>query len=131
MTRVVALGALCGNASYESLHRSAHVVVAECAVLSDGRRLTLHRERGTSWGARSASGEVLDPWESVTLASLRQTALNCVLPDEDDGEDHPWVWLVGLLEKQGVETTPARLRQVPYVVEFDDSVRERLSPRDG
>jgi hypothetical protein len=102
--------------------RSLHFRVEEFAVLADGRRLRLHAERG------SGSVRGADPWEHVTLASLESDVLATVLPDdaEETGEDHPWEWLAELLARQGVETSAAELRGLPYAVEFSERLRARL-----
>ena len=99
-----------------------HFRVEEFAVLSDGRRIRLHAERGFT-----LSGGV-DPWEFLTLANLEADVRTTVLPDdaEDTGEDHPWEWLCELLRVQGIDASAEQLRAVPYVVEFSDRLRARV-----
>jgi hypothetical protein len=83
--------------------------VHEFAVLDDGRRLTLHHERGFS---TSATHMIADHAE--------QSVLMTVLPDDAEitGEDHPWEWLASLLGNHGVVVTPLQLKTAGYLVEF-------------
>ena len=90
----------------------------EFADLADGRRLTLHEERGFT-----TSGQ----WRSLTLENLERDVRTTVLPDDDDTEDeHPWEWLATLLHARGVEATAQALRLLPYDVEFSERLRARL-----
>lgn len=134
---VVALGAWCDLVPPELSTAGPGGVsfdVHEFAVLDDGRRLALHEERGwTSWlqssqPARSSGRpELLDPWSYFTIEDLEQDVLNVVLPDEEGTEEkHPWEWLRGLLQKQGVEASAEHLKTVPYTVEFSDRVLLRF-----
>jgi hypothetical protein len=92
--------------------------VHEFAELTDGRRLTLHAERGFT-----TSGQ----WRHLTLENLERDARTTVLPDDDDTEDeHPWEWLATLLHARGVESTAEALRLLPYDVEFSERLRARL-----
>ncbi len=83
--------------------------VHEFAVLDDGRRLTLHQDRGFSTSATH-----------MTAGHAERSALTTVLPDDAEitGEDHPWEWLASLIRNQGVAVTPEQLKAVPYVLEF-------------
>lgn len=110
----------------EEFRRSASFTVHEFAVLADGSRLQLNDDRG--FGLSGVGGG--DPWAHLTLESLESDVLNTVLPDEDDGEDHPWEWLAGRLGELGVAVTAAELQRVPYTVEFSERLRERV-PRSG
>jgi hypothetical protein len=103
-------------------------VVHEFADLADGRRITLHTERGFTTSARASSGPPpSDQWRYLTLEWLERDVLTTVLPDEDETEDeHPWEWLAGLLRAHGVVTTPEQLRHLPYHVVFSDRLRARL-----
>lgn len=101
----------------ERLRRHASIRISEFAVLADGRRVTLHNERGYSGGS----------WSHLTLEGVRADVLTTVLPDDDDtGEEHPWEWLAELLTAHGVEVSPDRLRAVPYVVEYSDRLLARI-----
>jgi hypothetical protein len=92
--------------------------VHEFADLDDGRRLTLHEERGFT-----TSGQ----WRHLTLENLERDVRTTVLPDDDDTQDeHPWEWLAGLLHARGVEATAEELRLLPYGVEFSERLRARL-----
>lgn len=97
--------------------------MSEFAVLADGREITLHDERGfSSW---SSTGDV---WLHLTMESLERSVLTTVLPDDEDTEDeHPWYWLVELAVAQGVETSVAQLRSLPYVVIFSERLLARLA----
>jgi hypothetical protein len=125
----------------EHFRRAASFDVSEFADLSDGRRVTLHSERGFSIVAvmRSVLGgselaiasehqEVRDKWQFLTLNGLERDVLSTVLPDGDEPEDeHPWEWLAQLLVAKGVQVVAADLRHIPYVVEFSARLRQRLS----
>jgi hypothetical protein len=130
MAEVVALGARCELVPPEESTASPGGVsfdVSEFAVLADGRRLTLHSERGwTTWVRSTDQRGPLDPWIALTEDGVRQDVLNVVLPDEDDGEPHPWKWLCELLREHGVETTTEHLKALPYAVELSDELRARL-----
>ena len=92
--------------------------VHEFADLDDGRRLTLHEERGFT-----TSGQ----WRYLTLENLERDVRTTVLPDDDDTQDeHPWEWLAGLLHARGVQATAEVLRLLPYDVEFSERLRARL-----
>ena len=83
--------------------------VHEFAVLDDGRRLTLHKDRGFSTSATH-----------LTADHAERSVLTTVLPDDAEvsGEDHPWEWLASLIGGHGVTVTPEQLKTVPYAVEF-------------
>jgi hypothetical protein len=97
------------------------VDVHEFAVLDDGRRLTLHQERGFSTSATH-----------MTADHAERSVLTTVLPDDAEvtGEDHPWEWLASLIRNQGVAVTPERLKSVPYVVEFGPRLSALLGSED-
>jgi hypothetical protein len=89
--------------------RGMDIDVHEFAVLDDGRRLTLHRDRGFGTSATH-----------LTAQHLQSSVLTTVLPDDAEvtGEDHPWEWLASLIREQGAAVTPEQLKAVPYVLEF-------------
>jgi hypothetical protein len=124
--RIVSLGAVCdlgpgGSGGDQSF------AVAEFATLDDGRRVTLHQERGFTIGIRPSGREHLR--EHVTPDDLIRDVLNVVLPDDDaGGEDHPWSWLAGLAQARGLQVTADDLRGLPYEVILTDNVRRWLSP---
>jgi hypothetical protein len=122
--KVVGLGALCDvSGAPRRDQREAHFDVSEFAVLDDGRRITLHNERGFS-GRLSFDA---DAWLDLTSDGLKRD----VLPDEDDTEDeHPWEWLVELCRARGIVTTVEELKGVPYVVVLGDRVQARLTSTD-
>ena len=99
--------------------------VHEFAVLADGRRLVLHRERGFSLSGGS------DPWAFLTVQSVEADVRTTVLPDEDTPDEHPYAWLAGLLRRHGVEASVEQLRAVPYVVELSERVQQRLASDGG
>jgi hypothetical protein len=102
----------------EDFRQGVSFDVHEFADLADGRRLTLHEERGFT-----TSGQ----WRYLTLENLERDVPTTVLPDDDDTEDeHPWEWLATLLHARGVEATAEALRLLPYDVEFSERLRARL-----
>ena len=140
MTSVERLGAWCDYVTEaEMLERSGpdgmpspggkSFTVAEFVVLSDGRRVTLHQERGWSaWTRQTGSPDLLDPWLYVTEDEIRRDVLTVVLPDEDDrAEDHPYTWLAKLCVDRGINVTADELRRLPYDVEFSDRLQSRLA----
>ena len=107
----------------ENFRRKLTFRVQEFADLDDGRRITLHDERGYS-----TSGPE-DPWQFQTSESIEADVRTTVLPDDDDGEEHPWEWLVELLRAQGVDASVEELKQVPYRVEFSQRLHDKLHSR--
>src|ERR1700722_14351515 len=95
--------------------------VHEFAVLDDGRRLALHKERGSSTSATRMTAY-------HTYGSVPTT----VLPDDAEitGEDHPWECLASLIRSHGVPVTPEQLKAVSYVVELDLRLSAVLEPED-
>jgi hypothetical protein len=138
---VVALGAFCDLVPAEDVTASPGGLsfsVSEFAVLDDGRRLTLHAERGWTQCPHRVvpPGEplpdewdaALDPWSFVTRESVVQDTLNVVLPDDDDDpDDHPHEWLAGLLVARGVTASPEVLRTLPYTVDLSSRLEDRLA----
>jgi hypothetical protein len=104
---VVGLGAWSELARRDQ--RGMDINVGEFAILDDGRRLTLHHDRGFSTSAAH-----------LTAGHAERSVLTTVLADDAEvtGEDHPWEWLASLIRNQGVAVTPERPKAVPYVVEF-------------
>ena len=127
---VVGLGAWCdlvpahrGTASPGSVSFDVH----EFARLADGRRVVLHAgERGFSVSGPGTGGG--HPLGGLVEERIRADVLTTVLPDEDDGEQHPWEWLAGLLRGHGVAATADDLRSLPYTVELSDRVQRLLRP---
>lgn len=102
--------------------------MAEFAVLDDGRRVTLHEDRGFTLGVRSSGVGGADLREHLTLDDLTRDVLNVVLPDDDaSGEEHPWSLLAGLAQARGLQVTADALRGLPYEVILTDNVRRWLS----
>jgi hypothetical protein len=62
------------------------------------------------------------------VQSLTRDVLNTVLPDDDDGEDHPWSWLAALARGRGLDVTAEDLRVLPYEVVLTDAVIRWLAP---
>ena len=128
--QVISLGAWCDFVVEDDLHHGVSFRVAEFAVLADGRRVTLHDERGFDVLAQEAGHSApVDPWRRLTLEELERDVRTTVLPDnaEDSGEEHPWEWLSGLLQAHGVVVSPDELRLLPYEVVFSERLRERVS----
>jgi hypothetical protein len=124
--QLVGLGAICEiQIPGPPDGRTQSFSVSEYARLDDGRRVVLHRERGFTIG--SNAGAVRD-FESA--ASITQTVLNVVLPDDDDTTDaHPWTWLAELAQIQGLDVTAADLRDLPYDVVLTETVTSWLADR--
>jgi hypothetical protein len=103
--------------------------VHEFAELADGRRLTLHQDRGFAGVTMASRGPApSDQWRSLTLEELKRDVRTTMLPDDDDTQDeHPWEWLAGLLHVHGVEATAEELRRLPYDVVFSQRVRARVA----
>lgn len=112
----------------EQFKLGASFDVQEFAVLADGRRLTLHSERGFSTITHAAGGgSAPNPWHDLTVETLERDVRTTVLPDDDDTQDeHPWEWLAGLMLAHGVEASPDELRLLPYDVVFSQRLRTRL-----
>ncbi len=128
---VIALGAWCDLVPPEEDHSSpggASFRVSEFAVLADGRRLTLHNERGfTSWLRTSGQRQLMDPWMHLSRESVEADVRSVVLPDDDFPEDeHPYEWLRELLLPHGIEMAVEQLRSLPYTVEFSDRLERRF-----
>jgi hypothetical protein len=104
---VVSLGAWSELARADD--QGMDIDVHEFAMLDDGRRLTLHQDRGFSTSATR-----------LTADQAERSVLTTVLPDDAEvtGEDHPWERLASLIRIHGVPVTPEQLKTVPYVVEF-------------
>jgi hypothetical protein len=125
--RVVGLGAICDLREVKSNPPNAvSFSVAEFAVLEDGERVVLHRDRGFTLGLRT-TGSALRPGMNAsfgeTVESITRDVLNVVLPDdEDDEEDHPWEWLAQLARERGLDVSADDLRGLPYEVVLSDNV---------
>jgi len=126
-SRVVSLGALCDLDESAQDDRTQSFKVSEFALLEDGRQVILHSERGFTlgWGLGLSILGGISTYE--TEETLARNVLNVVLPDPDDGEEHPWSWLAHLAQSRGLDVTAAKLREVPYAVFFTDRVREWLA----
>ena len=99
--------------------RGMDIDVREFAVLNDGRRLTLHHDRGFSTSAAH-----------LTADHAERSVLTAVLPDDTEvtGEAHPWERLASLIRDQGVTVTPEQLRHMPYLLEFGPRLSALLIP---
>ncbi len=130
---VLALGAWCDLVpaqEYSASPVGVSFTVHEFAELDDGRRVTLHSERGfTSWLRSTSDPQPADQWAHLTPEGLESDVRTVVLPDDDNGEDHPWQWLAGLLRRHGVDASIERLSAVPYRVEFSERLTQKLSAR--
>jgi hypothetical protein len=115
----------------EEFKRGVSFAVHEFAELAEGRRLTLHTDRGFTGVTMASNGPApSDQWRSLTLEELERDVRTTVLPDDDDtGDEHPWEWLAGLLHARGVQVTAEELRLLPYRVEFSQRLRERLEAK--
>lgn len=124
-----------------------HFSLNEFADLSDGRRVTLRDNRGfssassvvrfvdetdhvpeTSCDRGSCTESSIgisssDPWRHTTQASLTQSVLAAVQPDDDL---YWFEWVVERLRSFGIEIDPASVRAAPYRVEFGSRVLQKL-----
>jgi hypothetical protein len=131
--RVVALGVWCdlagGEGAIGDSDRQLTLRVAEFAVLSDGRRLTLHDERGFDTRLSGTGDAPVDPWDRLSLEQLERNVRTTVLGDDAEatGDEHPWEWLAGLLRASGVDASPGELARLPYDVVFSPRLRQQLS----
>lgn len=129
--RVVGLGAICDLRPQRfDEARSQSFSVSEFVTLEDGRRVTLHEDRGFTIGWRSSgepgSGDIRG---HETLESITRNVLNVVLPDDDEcAEDHPWSWLADLARARGLNVTAEDLRGLAYEVILTDKVTRWLAP---
>jgi hypothetical protein len=124
---VVGLGALCDlHPRHVDQAGDQHFLIGEFVTMEDGRRVTLHDERGLAVGVRSTGGPVPTAYH-VTLESLTRDVLNVVLPDDESGEGHPWEWLAELAQARGLDVTANDLRHLPYEVVFTDEVLSGLA----
>jgi hypothetical protein len=124
--RVVGLGAICGLRPPDlgdDDGRSQSFWVSEFARLASDRRVILHDDRGFTIGVGSSSGAVRD---GLTPDSITRDVLNVVLPDPEDGEDHPWAWLAELARVRGLDVTAEDLRGLPYEVVLTDGLTRWL-----
>jgi hypothetical protein len=112
----------------EDFKQGLSFVVHEFAELANGRRLTLHEERGFNLSTMASSGPApSDQWHYLTLEALERDVRTTVLPDNDDTQDeHPWEWLAELLHVHGIEATAEELRVLPYDVVFSERLRARV-----
>jgi hypothetical protein len=127
--RIVSLGAICDlGPQHQDDARSQNFSVSEFATLQDGRRVTLHEERGFTLGLRSTGGDnpgSLRDYE--TSDRITHNVLNVVLPDDDESQEaHPWEWLAELARGRGLDVTAEDLRGLPYEVILTDRVRRWL-----
>jgi hypothetical protein len=89
-------GTVVGLGAWSELSRGSErgmdIDVHEFAVLNDGRRLTLHHDRGFSTSAAH-----------LTADHAERSVLTAVLPDDAEvtGEAHPWEQLASLIRDQG------------------------------
>lgn len=121
--RVVGLGAIGDLRPTGNDPRRFSVEVGEFALLDDGTRVMLHRERGFS---ATTNGD--DIWAHETVETIARDVLNVVLPDDAEltGEDHPWEWLAELLRAQGIDAVAQDLRGLPYEVVLTERVLRHL-----
>lgn len=113
-TPVVGVGALCDVWSGTPTSRRQSFSVLEFVDLEDGRRVMLD-QRG--WTQARVGGSDDDPSATTTEDDLIESVLNVTLPDNDDNpDDHDWVWLAKLAQARGLDVTEADLRRLQYEV---------------
>ena len=128
--RVVSLGAICDlDARTPDKARSQSFSISEFVILEDGRRVTLHEDRGFTLGLGSSRETTADLRRGLTLESLTPNVLAVVLPDDDvPAEPHPYSWLAELARARGLKVSADDLRGLPYEVIFTDELRRWLAP---
>jgi hypothetical protein len=97
------------------------------AVLTDGSRVLLLDDRGWTSGLHSygdGDGELPDMWSLQSAEGIEQDARHVVGPDES--VDEHWVYLAGILERQGVGADPGELSRLPHDVVLGERVLGRL-----
>lgn len=132
--RVVRLGAICDfETGSPEAGPSQSFSVREFVALDDGRNVVVS-ERGFTISTPREVVELEDgrrvilentaPMNSgLTLDIIRQDVLNVVLPDDDDGEPHPWQWLAEQAQLYGINVTAVELKALSYEV----SLTKRLA----
>jgi hypothetical protein len=125
---VVGIGAICDlHAGRADDARTQSFSVSEFVTLDDGRRVTLHAERGFSIGIRSTGPPVpRDVRLGLTLDDLTRDVLTVVRPDGHPVDEHPWSWLAGLARARGLSVGEGDLRALTYEVVVTDAVRRWL-----
>jgi hypothetical protein len=124
IARVVGLGAICGlrTPDFDDDGRSQSFWVSEYAQLEDGRPVILHEARGFTTSAPIGPGAGGTIQAGLTQEDIIDTVLAVVLPDPEDGEEHPWAWLAHLARFRGLDVTAKDLRGLPYEVVLTDSL---------
>jgi hypothetical protein len=125
---VVGLGAICGLSTpdFDDGGRSQSFWVSEFARLANGRRVILHEARGFTISAPIGPGAGGAVQGGLTREDIIDTVLAVVLPDPEDGEDHPWAWLAQLARARGLNVAAEDLRGLPYEVVLTDSLTRWL-----
>jgi hypothetical protein len=128
----VGIGAICDlTPQLVADGRSQSFSVSEVVTLEDGRRVTLHRDRGFTIGLGSRSERYEDLRAGQTVDSITRLVLVTVLPDDDEEaavEAHPWSWLAELARARGLNVTAEDLRGLTYEVILTDKVTQWLAP---
>jgi hypothetical protein len=122
--QVVGLGAICDlrTPGFDDEH-AQRFSVSEFVLLENGRRVTLHDDRGFTIGSRAGAVRDYETPDSIT-----QDVLNVVLPDDDECEDdHPWSWLAELARARGLDVTAEDLQSLPYEVILTEDVTRWLA----
>lgn len=109
--------------------------VQEFADLSDGRRVPIRYGGSQGFGmelSEAARDADLSAWTALTIETLEADVRTVVLPDIDDGADHPWDALQrAISEGYGLAVAVDELKRVPYVVEFSDDILARITSSTG
>jgi hypothetical protein len=86
----------------------------------------LHEARGFTIGAVVGPGAGGTFQVGLTREDIIETVRAVVLPDPDDGEEHPWAWLAHLARARGLTVTPEDLHGLPYEVVLTDRLTRWL-----
>lgn len=125
---VVGVGAICGTrqAEFDTEGQSQSFWVSEFVRLANGRRVILHDARGFDVGPPVGPGASGAVGTAFSRERITETVLAVVLPDPEDGEQHPWSLLSLLASARGLNVTAEELRGLPYEVILTDGLTQTL-----
>lgn len=119
---MVGIGALCGIRQAQPQGQGQSFWVAEFVRLANGRHVILHDARGFDVSAPVGPGAQGAVRTGLTRQEITETVLAVVLPDPEDGEQHPWSVLELMARARGLSATAEDLRRLPYEVHLTDDV---------
>lgn len=120
----VGLRAICGlrERRLENARRSIDCWVGEFVLLSNGRRVILHDDRGFTLGIPNGSFEGL-----LTVDDVIETVLIVARDGKDEHrDDEAWSSLAASARARGLGAAPELLRSLPYEVVLTESLTQLL-----